>query len=327
MTRTPRKYRTALLAAAATSLALGTTTALAGSGVGGVFNLGQTNSVDAQSTLVGNPGSNPLLRVTGSGTAATLRADAATGTAINGMSASGIGQAGESTSSHGVQGVHSGTSGGASGVFGKTNSINPGSAGVTGQNTGGGPGLQAIVTSNSVAPLRVNSTAKVMNLNADKLDGIDSSELVRAGLGSGGSLTTGFAFVEQTSVTLTAPAAGFVLLVGTISVNSLLGGDTSCNPCRARIQLRNKSTADTSKLEIATFGNGASEQGTELTQTWVFPVQAGSVSFALDANVTGNTGTIFFDNPTLTALYVPFGSSGGGTLGATSTPRGRARSG
>ena len=45
--------------AAAAALVLTTTTALAGSGVGGVFNLGQVNTVDAQTILTGNPGGNP----------------------------------------------------------------------------------------------------------------------------------------------------------------------------------------------------------------------------------------------------------------------------
>ena len=46
-----RKTRWALLAAAACALVL-TTTALAGSGVGGVFNLGQSNTVDGTTSMV-----------------------------------------------------------------------------------------------------------------------------------------------------------------------------------------------------------------------------------------------------------------------------------
>jgi hypothetical protein len=39
-----------------------TTAALAGSGIGGVFNLGVVNSVDAQTSMTGNPGGSPLLK-------------------------------------------------------------------------------------------------------------------------------------------------------------------------------------------------------------------------------------------------------------------------
>src|SRR6266699_3916858 len=48
------RLRWPLLAVSAAALMLTTTTALAGSGVGGVFNLGQTNSVNGTSTLTGS---------------------------------------------------------------------------------------------------------------------------------------------------------------------------------------------------------------------------------------------------------------------------------
>jgi hypothetical protein len=173
-----KKLRFPLLGAGAAALILATTTALAGSGVGGVFNLGQTNTVDAQTMLTGNPGENPLLRLKGSGTAATIRADSTSGIAVNGIATSGTGQYGQSTSGNGLFGVHTGTTGTTSGVYGQTASTDPASAGVTGRNLGGGPALQAVVTgTNIVPPLKVNSSAKVANLNADLLDGVDSTAL------------------------------------------------------------------------------------------------------------------------------------------------------
>src|SRR5690242_969184 len=91
-----------LLAAIAVGALLVSTTASAGSGVGSVFNLGKTNTVDAQSALTGNPAGSALLRLIGSGTAATLRVDATSGPAINGVSSSGTGQFGQSTNGTGV---------------------------------------------------------------------------------------------------------------------------------------------------------------------------------------------------------------------------------
>jgi hypothetical protein len=192
ITSTIRKLRYPLLGAAVAALVLTTTTALAGSGVGGIFNLGQPNTVDAQSTLSGNPGANPLLRVTGTGTAATFRADAGSGIAINGISTSGTGQSGQSTTGHGLSGFHIGATGSTSGVYGQTNSTDPGSAGVTGRNLSGGPGLQSMVTGNSVAPLKVNSSAKVQNLNADLLDGFDSARFWQLGGNTGTTSGTDF---------------------------------------------------------------------------------------------------------------------------------------
>jgi hypothetical protein len=167
------RLRSALLGAAAAALVLTTTTALAGSGVGGVFNLGQVNTVDAQTSLSGNPGGSPELKVTSTGTAAAVRGVATTGIGTNGISTSGVGQQGLSTSGIGTLGTHGGTSGNSPGVQGETNSTDPAGAGVVGKNNGGGPGLRAIVNAGA-PPLAVNSAVKVTNLNTDLMDGLDS---------------------------------------------------------------------------------------------------------------------------------------------------------
>jgi hypothetical protein len=151
--RTNQRRRLALLLAAGAALALATT-ALAGSGVGSVFNLGQPNTVNGTSSLMGAT-SGPQLKVTNTNSAYQ---------AITAVAGSGSGIA--------LYGVHPGSSGAGAAVQGQTASS--GGAGVLGKNTAGGPGLQADVTSNSVPPLKVNSTAKVANLNADRLDGFDS---------------------------------------------------------------------------------------------------------------------------------------------------------
>jgi hypothetical protein len=163
----------ALAGVVVTVLVTTTTTALAGSGVGGVFNLGLVNTVDAQTSLNGNPGGSPLLKVTSTGTAAAVRGIASTGIGTNGISTSGVGQQGLSNSGIGALGTHGNATGISPGVQGETNSTDPAGAGVVGKNNGGGPGLKAIV-SPGASPLAVNSPVKVANLNADLLDGFDA---------------------------------------------------------------------------------------------------------------------------------------------------------
>jgi hypothetical protein len=195
--RTINKLRSALLGAAAAALILTTTTALAGSGVGGVFNLGQVNTVDAQTVLTGNPGGNPELKVTSTGTAAAVRGVANTGIGTNGVSTSGVGQQGLSNSGIGTLGTHGNATGVSPGVQGETNSTDPAGAGVVGKNNGGGPGLKAIVNAGA-PPLAVNSTAKVANLNADLLDGLDASGLPYWKLGGNAGTTPGTNFLGTT---------------------------------------------------------------------------------------------------------------------------------
>jgi hypothetical protein len=187
-----RPVKATLMSAAAAVLVLTTTTALAGSGVGDVFNLGVVNTVDAMSSLSGDPGANPELRVTNTGASgAGIRADAQAGTAVAGNSISGTGQLGQSQSGIGLSGIHTATTGTNPGVQGSTNSTDPRAAGVLGKNMAGGPGLSATVKAGA-PPLAVNSQVRVANLNADLLDGLDSSRLWKLGGNAGTTPGTDF---------------------------------------------------------------------------------------------------------------------------------------
>ena len=149
------------------------------------------NTVDAQTSLTGIPGGSPELKVTSAGTGAAIRGEAANGIGTNGISTSGVGQQGVSTSGTGTLGTHSATTGTSPGVQGETNSTDPNGAGVVGKNNGGGPGLKAIVNTGA-PPLSVNSSVKVLNLNADLLDGVDSSGFWKLGGNAGTTPGTNF---------------------------------------------------------------------------------------------------------------------------------------
>jgi hypothetical protein len=131
--------------------------ALAGTGVGGIFNLGQDNVVNAQTSLRGAAAGNVQLRVENQ--------------------SNGVGVVGQSESGKGVYGKHTATTGVEPGIQGETASAT--GAGVVAKNTGGGPGLSALVNPGK-APLAVNSTTRVANLNADQLDGQSSSAFLPA---------------------------------------------------------------------------------------------------------------------------------------------------
>jgi len=183
-----------LIGASAAALVLTAPTALAGSGVGGTFNLGQTNTVDASSVLTGSsagelkvqnnstasgafsvlglinpstPGSNSVaLRGQNNGTGAAgygvWGSQAGSGTGVYGIAPTGIG----------VYGKHTGSTGNGAGVKGESVAANV--PGLLGLNSAGGPALGLVVNSGK-APFTVNSGVKVTNLNADLLDGFDGS--------------------------------------------------------------------------------------------------------------------------------------------------------
>jgi hypothetical protein len=151
-----RKFTVLAVAAA---LTLGTASAaFAGSGIGGVFNLGVTNTVDAITKLTGTV-AGPSLQIINNSTNAAA-------TALNLQVASGK------------------------------------------------------------PPLKVNSTTKVANLNADQLDGLDSSAFgvkTRSSFIWTDTCDTPNTFNECAPVTVTVPA-GKTYLVSVWSEFSALGG-------------------------------------------------------------------------------------------------------
>jgi hypothetical protein len=194
----------------------GATVALAGSGVGGVFNLGVSNSVDAKTALSGSygetqlevtntGGANGVQGVSNGGGAAGVYGEnkgggyGVAGTSLNpdGVGVSGYGQAfgvsGRSDAQGGFGVYGNGTVSGGVGVNGTAlgggdahgvGALSNGTGGaMIANNIGGGPALEL---HSSGAPITVDSSVKVDNLNADKVDGLDSTQLVIGEPGRGG---------------------------------------------------------------------------------------------------------------------------------------------
>jgi hypothetical protein len=118
----------------------------------------------------------------------------------------------------------------------------------------------------TVAPMKVDSQARVANLNADKVDGVSAEGLVRAGLGTDPNLFSTLSFTSQTSVTVNAPASGFLIVNGSV-IADLWPGD-NCNPCYAQAHLYNATTQEESVDNQVTLGNGTeSEQAATVPMT------------------------------------------------------------
>jgi hypothetical protein len=194
-------FKGVVLGSVCSALVFVASSALAGSGVGGVFNLGQSNSVNAQSTLTGASPS-AQLQVTNTNAAA---------------GASGLGVSSASSTATGFFN----NTGGGTGLFAQTGGA--AKTAVYAKNTGGGPAA-AFVVNPGVSPFTVNSQTKVASLNADQLDGLDSTSfLPKAGKAAdadkldgldSNSFTQGFAsrvsYVKRTLVS--APGTEVTLL-------------------------------------------------------------------------------------------------------------------
>jgi hypothetical protein len=240
--------RTAVVAALVGAFAAAGTVAMAGSGVGGIFNLGTANSVDnAVTKLNGTNATGSMLDVsntsasganangvTGHSASADAAAvvgltSAANGVAVKGFAASGTGVFGRSTSA--VGGRFLSTTGNA--LLG----VSAGSAPtLRAQNTGSGPAASFEVGSGT-PPFTVNSSELVTGLNADLLDGLPSTAFVPSSrfgtdVNPGGTIGSGSPCILA-DMKLTAankldpswiPASGQIMPInGNTALFSLLG--------------------------------------------------------------------------------------------------------
>jgi hypothetical protein len=286
-------FKGVVLGSVCSALVFVASSALAGSGIGGVFNLGVSNSVNAQSTL------------TGASAAAQLQVtNAAAG-------ASGLGVSSATSTATGFFN----NTGGGTGLFAQT--AGAGKPAVYAKNTGGGPAASFVVNP-GVTPFTVGSTTKVTNLNADKVDGFDVNQIM-----SGGGRVTGASAENffrsastdtQVTVSLTAPNSGFVLVQGT-TVFTDDGSFPLCSACYGVVRLHDVSAnVDSPAATGSIVGNGTYPQDATIPVQWVFPVTAGNHQYTLTTWKNASGGPANFFNPVLTAEFIPFGHNGGSTL-------------
>jgi hypothetical protein len=225
-------------------------TALAGSGVGGVFNLGKTNTVNAITKLVGS--------VIGASLVIDNNSTDPAATALN------------------LQ-------------------VEPGKT-----------------------PMKVNSTTKVANLNADTVDGRNGTTLLANDqVRADGTQTSVFIndftaanFTSIASKTFSAPSNGFVMITGSVSA------EEDCSlPGIGNLLYRlsvdgTPVTADPFSYELSypvDCSTGQTNVGDSGAATAVVAVNAGSHTISLDAWEQG-TGS-FIIGRSVTSVFVPTGSA------------------
>ena len=164
------------------------------------------------------------------------------------------------------------------------------------------------------AALATNATNAVNATNATTVGGYAPNGLVRVARNGTTSYNplTATTYVTLTQVTLTAPSAGFIQVTGAAVVVDEGGGG------QRGLFLRSRIGASVSPESIAYPGTTAHTAA----NTWVFPVAAGPQTIILEGTSNLFTGAqaINVGDLQLTALFVPFGSGGAGTLGSDDPP-------
>lgn len=122
----------------------------------------------------------------------------------------------------------------------------------------------------------------------------------RVAQGAGSDFIYSLTFNTLATVTITAPAAGYVKVDGWTSFTPL-----SATSGEATVRLRDTGTGDVSHVEVTDF-SGAGNRIMSLG--WVFSVPAaGTHTYALEFNSTVTSAPA---SPIVTALYVPEGANG-----------------
>jgi hypothetical protein len=144
------------------------------------------------------------------------------------------------------------------------------------------------------------------NPNAATLNGYAANGLVRLTRSTPSGVALGTSDAVLGTLNLTAPSAGFVLIQANYNI---IG--TGC-PCQGWFYLKDAVSGQImSNYKIV--GAQASAAFESSGFEYVFPVTAGARTFQLIGKRSGGT-TTNLDAPVMTALFVPFGSTGGGTL-------------
>jgi len=166
------------------------------------------------------------------------------------------------------------------------------------RNTGTGIPLVLNAPAGS-APLKVNSTELVSKLNADLLDGMDSTELQVVAAHAGGGQDVNVNLIEVVrSVTLTAPSDGVVVVNSTAFASALTAGDgVACS-------ITTDTIVDLGFLQ-AWESAGADGHVGHLAGTRGFDVTAGEFTVNLVCFRQGGPGDGFIADSAMTAIFIP----------------------
>jgi hypothetical protein len=160
------------------------------------------------------------------------------------------------------------------------------------------------------APMRVNSSVRVANLNADYLDGLTANALGRVAYKE--QISTAWTEDGRTTlqtVTLDAPQDGFVTLSG----GAIAAYNNGCAYCAVHTRFRIDAATDTSTAGMVINQDGI-EQYAPLSHTVTVPVTSGTHTYQLigswlDINATNVDPDTWYD-ATLSAQFIPFNGAG-----------------
>jgi len=163
---------------------------------------------------------------------------------------------------------------------------------------------------------------KVPVVNADRLDGYHANGLTR--IAADGALTnpaitsTFPTYQTAADVVIDAPAAGFVRVDASVVAQN---SNATCTGflCGVFVRLHHVQSGDVSPY-VVVYVHGGTHPNATASVAFAFDVAAGSNTFRVEVARANASESPTAGNPQITALYSPFGSTGGSTLSVQDTP-------
>jgi hypothetical protein len=167
----------------------------------------------------------------------------------------------------------------------------------------------ADVNESSLGKVPVAATATTAQ-DAGKVDGLDANALTRVARMSN-NLPLTLSTADQsygTPLSITAPAAGFVMIHGTVTIDN-----EGCTVgCHVTSRLSGGQPGELSNYSQASIPPPMARAN--VAHAWVFPVKAGVNTFHIHVWRSIGDGALHASHGELAAIYTPFGSTGGLTL-------------
>ena len=161
------------------------------------------------------------------------------------------------------------------------------------------PALDLQVNGNA-APMTVDSTGRVKNLNADMVDGRNARDLEVLAAHAGGNQAEIVTPTDEVvrSVTLQVPTDGVVIVNSTASPVEPTAGDI------VRCSITTGTTTDDAFVQRWESA-GAAGDISQMAGTRGFDVTAGEFTANLVCDHSGTSGSSFIDDSAMTAIFIP----------------------
>lgn len=157
------------------------------------------------------------------------------------------------------------------------------------------------------APMKVNSTTRVANLNSDRIDDKSANQLVRVASFTGESPLASGTNGTLATTTINAPASGFLVIEAGSDVTNIYTSENAT--CFIEVDGLGLLSGNGSERAIRVDGATNVNEDEDCSTNTVVPVAAGTHTVDLEVRYVDQPKT-HWGSTALSAIYIPFDGTG-----------------